>query len=60
MEIADVRIIAQPDAMDMLMYWHRQLRREHPNWYEYRERMVDEQQVSMRINIEAVGPNRRG
>jgi hypothetical protein len=31
MEIADVRIIAQPDTMDMLIYWHRQVRGEHPN-----------------------------
>lgn len=53
-------IISQPEAMDLLIYWHRQVRGEHPNWEEYREKMKEEQRVMIRINIEKVGPNKRG
>ncbi|MGH7831371.1 MAG: TIGR03618 family F420-dependent PPOX class oxidoreductase [Candidatus Binatia bacterium] len=53
-------IIPQPEAMDLLIDWHRQLRGEHPNWDEYRERMRRERRVILRIEIEKVGPNRRG
>ncbi|MGH7771728.1 MAG: TIGR03618 family F420-dependent PPOX class oxidoreductase [Candidatus Binatia bacterium] len=53
-------IISQPQAMDLLIYWHRQVRGEHPNWDEYREKMREEQRVVIRINIENVGPQQRG
>lgn len=53
-------IISQPEAMDLLIHWHRQVRGEHPNWDEYREKMREEQRVVIRINIEKVGPNKRG
>ena len=53
-------IISQPEAMDLLIYWHRQARGEHPNWDEYRGRMREEQRVIIRVDIEKVGPNRRG
>jgi PPOX class probable F420-dependent enzyme len=53
-------IIAQPEAMDLLIDWHRQLRGEHKNWDEYRARMKEEQRAVIRITIEKVGPNVRG
>jgi len=53
-------ILSQPEAMDLLIYWHRQVRGEHPKWDEYREKMKEEQRVVIRINIEKVGPNVRG
>ena len=53
-------VIALPEAMDLLMEWHRRVRGEHPNWDDYREKMKEEQRVVIRINIEKVGPNRRG
>jgi PPOX class probable F420-dependent enzyme len=53
-------IIPLPQAMDLLIDWHRQLKGEHPNWDEYREKMREEQRVIVRINIEKVGPNKRG
>lgn len=54
------QIIPLPQAMDLLIDWHRQLKGEHPNWDEYRETMREEQRVIVRINIEKVGPNKRG
>jgi PPOX class probable F420-dependent enzyme len=53
-------IVSQPEAMDLLIYWYRQVRGEHPNWDEYRGKMREEQRVIIRVNIEKVGPNRRG
>ena len=49
-------IIEQPEAMDILIYWYRQVRGEHKNWDEYREKMKEEQRVIFRVNIEKVGP----
>ena len=53
-------IISQPEAMDLLIYWHRQVRGEHKNWDEYRARMKEEPRVIIRITIDKVGPNVRG
>jgi len=49
-------IIEQPEAMDLLIYWYRQLRGEHKNWDEYRAKMKEEQRVIFRITIEKFGP----
>jgi PPOX class probable F420-dependent enzyme len=49
-------IIDLPDAMDMLIYWYRQLRGEHRNWDEYRKQMVDQKRAIIRVSIEKVGP----
>jgi PPOX class probable F420-dependent enzyme len=51
-------IVSQPEAMDLLIYWHRQARGEHPNWQEYREKMKAEGQVAIRIRIEKANPSR--
>ena len=53
-------VIALPEAMDLLIDWHRRVRGENPNWDDYREKMKEEQRVVIRIKIEKVGPNRRG
>ena len=60
MEIADLRIIAQPATMDTLIYWRRQVKGEHPNRAAYREGMIGPQAVTMGADIELVGPNRQG
>ena len=52
-------IVSLPDAMDLLVYWHRQARGEHPNWQEYRDKMRADNQVIIRIAIESVNPSRR-
>jgi PPOX class probable F420-dependent enzyme len=49
-------IIELPNAMDILIYWYRQVRGEHKNWDEYREQMRQEQRVIIRVNIQKVGP----
>jgi PPOX class probable F420-dependent enzyme len=49
-------IIDLPDAMDMLIYWYRQLRGEHKSWDEYRKQMVDQKRAIIRVKIDKVGP----
>ena len=51
-------VVAQPEAMDLLVYWHRQVRGEHPNWREYREKMKEEEQIIIRIKIVKVNASR--
>jgi len=51
-------IIDQPEAMDTLIYWHKQVRGEHKNWDEYREQMKNEKRVIIRVAIEKVGPQK--
>ena len=53
------QIIPQPEAMDLLIFWHRQARGEHPNWEEYRAKMKEEEQIIIRIDIEKVGPQKK-
>jgi PPOX class probable F420-dependent enzyme len=48
-------IIEQPEAMDLLVFWYRQVRGEHKNWDEYRETMRKQQRVIIRFNTEKVG-----
>lgn len=54
------KIISLPDALDTLIYLHRQAYGEHKNWPEFHERMVREKRVIIRIDIESVGPKVRG
>ena len=49
-------IIEQPEAMEALVYWYRQVRGEHKNWDEYKKQMADEKRVIIRVAIEKVGP----
>jgi PPOX class probable F420-dependent enzyme len=51
-------IIALPEAMEWLVYWHRQARGELSDWREYREKMIAEDQVIIRIAIEKANPSR--
>ena len=49
-------IVDLPDAMDALIYWYKQVRGEHKDWEEYKNQMVDEKRVIIRVVIEKVGP----
>ena len=49
-------IIELPDAMDMLIYWYKQIRGEHKNWDEYKTKMADEKRAIIRVKMEKVGP----
>ena len=52
----NAEIIDQPEAMDTLVYWYKQVRGEHKNWHEYKKQMADEKRVIIRVTIEKVGP----
>jgi PPOX class probable F420-dependent enzyme len=50
-------IVVLPEALDLLVDVYRAIRGEHPDWAEYREAMVREERVVIRIAIErAAGP----
>lgn len=53
-------IVSLPEAMEPLVDYYRRLAGEHPDWAEYRDRMVVEQRVLIRITVEAAGPDRFG
>ncbi len=53
-------IIPQPQAMDIILDWHRQIRGEPENWDDIRKKTIAERRIAMRINIEKVGPQGRG
>ena len=53
-------IVSLPDALETLVYLQRQVYGEHKSWPEFRERMVRERRVIIRMTIESVGPKVRG
>ena len=55
-----VEIVSLPDAMDLLVDYYRRAAGEHPDWDEYRQAMIDEGRVLVRITIDDVGPTRSG
>ncbi len=53
-------IIALPEAMEGLVSYYRSLAGEHPDWDEYRQAMIDEKRVLLRVALEKAGPDRSG
>lgn len=53
-------IVSLPEAMETLVYLQRQVYGEHDSWPEFHRRMEREKRVVIRIDIETVGPLRRG
>lgn len=53
-------ILSLPEAMEPLVDFYRTVVGEHPDWDDYREAMVREKRVLIRITIEHAGPDRRG
>ncbi len=53
-------LVSLPEAMELLVDYYRGIRGEHPDWDEYRQAMLDERRVLVRIAIEGVGPTRSG
>jgi PPOX class probable F420-dependent enzyme len=49
-------VIDHPEAMDIVLAWHRQIRGEPKNWDEVRKKTLDEGRIALRITIEKVGP----
>lgn len=53
-------ILSLPDALEPLVAYYRAVAGEHPDWQDYRQAMVREQRVLIRLHIERVGPEREG
>ncbi len=53
-------IILHPQAMDVVLDWHRQIRGEPESWQQIREKILAEGRIAIRVAIEKVGPQSRG
>jgi PPOX class probable F420-dependent enzyme len=53
-------IVPLPEAMEPLVEYYRRISGEHPDWDEYRQAMIDQKRVLIRIAIERIGPTRSG
>ena len=53
-------ILSLPDALEPLVDFYKTVVGEHPDWQEYREAMVKEERVLIRIQIEQAGPQKSG
>ena len=56
----NVEILSLPEALEPLVDYYRRVSGEHPDWDEYREAMVREQRVLVRITVDRSGPNQSG
>jgi hypothetical protein len=55
-----VEIVSLPDAMEPLVDYYRRISGEHPDWNDYREAMVREHRVLLRITVDRSGPTVQG
>ena len=53
-------ILSLPDALEPLVDFYKIVVGEHPDWADYRQAMVKEKRVLIRITIERAGPTRSG
>lgn len=56
----NAEIIPQPQAMDIVLDWHRQIRGEPANWDEIRKKTKAERRIAIRITFERVAPQSQG
>ena len=52
-------VIPHPQAMDIVLDWHRQIRGEPKSWDEVRQKTLAEGRIAIRVTIEKVGPQTR-
>jgi PPOX class probable F420-dependent enzyme len=52
-------VIPHPQAMDIVLDWHRQIRGEPENWDDIRKTTLAEGRIAIRVAIEKVGPQNR-
>lgn len=52
-------VIAHPQAMDIVLDWHRQIRGEPANWDDVRKKTLAEGRIAICVTIERVGPQNR-
>jgi len=55
-----VAVVELPEALDVLVDYYRRVSGEHPDWDDYRQAMVAEQRVVLRMTVDRAGPNRAG
>jgi PPOX class probable F420-dependent enzyme len=55
-----IELIEQPAAIDALVEYYRAISGEHPDWAEYRQAMVEQEKVLLRLSIDRWGPISRG
>ena len=53
-------IVSLPEAMEPLVDYYRAVSGEHPDWDDYRQAMVRDRRVVVRIEITRAGPDQRG
>jgi PPOX class probable F420-dependent enzyme len=53
-------IVSLPQAMEPLVAYYRAVSGEHPDWDDYRQAMVRDRRVIVRIPIDRAGPDRYG
>jgi PPOX class probable F420-dependent enzyme len=49
-------VVPLPEALEPLVDYYRRVAGEHPDWDDYRQAMVDQGRVIIRIDIERAGP----
>ncbi|HVO95370.1 MAG TPA: pyridoxamine 5'-phosphate oxidase family protein [Terriglobales bacterium] len=52
-------VVRHPQAMDIVLDWHRQIRGEPANWENIRQKTLAEGRIAIRLTIEKVGPQNR-
>lgn len=52
-------VIPHPQAMDIVLDWHRQIRGEPDNWDDIRKKTLTESRIAIRVTIDKVGPQNR-
>ena len=55
-----IELLQQPEAVEALVEYYRSISGEHPDWDEYREAMVRQGKVLLRLTIDRWGPISRG
>jgi PPOX class probable F420-dependent enzyme len=53
-------VVPLPDALEGLVDYYRRVAGEHPDWDDYRNAMVRERRVLVRIQLERAGPEKSG
>ena len=52
-------VIPHPQAMDIVLDWHRQIRGEPKSWDDIKQKTLAEGRIAIRVTIERVGPQNR-
>jgi PPOX class probable F420-dependent enzyme len=55
-----VGILTLPEALEPLVDYYRDVAGEHPDWKDYRDAMVREQRVLLRLTVDRSGPTTQG